>query len=176
MRPSHLAAICPWEGFSDLYRDFARPCGVREDGFSVIWDQGIRQGVRTHTRFRKNIVDRRERDQWYEATVPDLGRIEVPILVCGSFSDHSLYSRGSFEVFRRTGSTHRSLYTHRDGKWCAYYSQDATAATGRFFAHTLKRMDAGWDKEPPVRLAIHDAGPVPIAVMGKQHWPPDDLQ
>ena len=33
LRPPHLAAICPWEGFSDVFRDFARPGGIREDGF-----------------------------------------------------------------------------------------------------------------------------------------------
>ena len=32
LHPPHLAAICPWEGLSDLYRDFARPGGIREDG------------------------------------------------------------------------------------------------------------------------------------------------
>ena len=37
LHPPHLAAICPWEGFSDLYRDFARPGGAREDGFSIVW-------------------------------------------------------------------------------------------------------------------------------------------
>jgi putative CocE/NonD family hydrolase len=35
LKPPSLAAICPWEGLSDLYRDFAYPGGVREDGFSI---------------------------------------------------------------------------------------------------------------------------------------------
>lgn len=30
-RPPHLAAICPWEGFTDVYRQFARPGGVGGD-------------------------------------------------------------------------------------------------------------------------------------------------
>lgn len=38
-QPKHLATICPWEGFSDFYRDFARPGGVREDGFIIMWDK-----------------------------------------------------------------------------------------------------------------------------------------
>lgn len=176
LHPPHLAAICPWEGFSDLYRDFARPGGVREDGFTIIWDKGIRRGVRVHTQFRKEIVDRPERDEWYESTVPDLARIEVPVLVCGSFSDHSLHTQGSFEVFRRAGSLHKSLYTHRDGKWCAFYGKEATAARGRFFDYTLKGLDNGWDREPAVRLAIHDVGPEPVAVVHEEHWPPSDLQ
>ena len=175
LRPPHLAAICPWEGFSDLYHDFARPGGIREDGFTVIWDMGIKKGVRVNTQFRKEIVDRTERDEWYQSVTPDLERIEVPVLVCGSFSDHSLHSRGSFEVFRRAGSRLKSLYTHRDGKWCAFYSNEATAARSRFFDHTLKGLDNGWEKEPPVRLAIYDAGPEPIAVAGEESWPPKDI-
>ena len=43
---AHLAAICPWEGFSDLYRDFARPGGIREDGFSIVWSAGTRRAAR----------------------------------------------------------------------------------------------------------------------------------
>ncbi len=175
LRPPHLAAICPWEGFSDLYRDFARPGGVREDGFTVIWDRGIRRGVWVHTQFRKEIVDRLERDEWYESVAPDLERIEVPILVCGSFSDHSLHSQGSFEVFRRAGSLRKWLYTHRDGKRCAFYSKEVTAVRGRFFDHTLKGLDNGWEKEPAVRLAIYESGPEPVAVVGEENWPPNDL-
>ncbi|WP_250528330.1 CocE/NonD family hydrolase [Caballeronia sp. GAWG2-1] len=177
LRPPHLAAICPWEGFSDLYRDFARPGGIREDGFTIVWDKGLKRGgVATSTRFREEIVNRPERDEWYESTVPDLERIEVPILVCGSFSDHSLHTQGSFEVFRRGGSALKSLYTHRDGKWCAFYGKEASAARLRFFDHTLKGIDNGWDSEPAVRLAIHDNGPEPVAVVGEHNWPPGDLQ
>lgn len=177
LRPPHLAAICPWEGLSDLYRDFARPGGVREDGFTIIWDKGLKRGgVRTGTRFREEIVARLERDEWYESTVPDLARIEVPVLVCGSFSDHSLHTQGSFDVFRHAGSSLKSLYTHRDGKWCAFYGRESTEARGRFFDYTLKGLDNGWDKEPAVRLAIHDSGPDPVAVVGEPSWPPDDLQ
>ncbi|MGH2583573.1 MAG: CocE/NonD family hydrolase, partial [Dehalococcoidia bacterium] len=46
MRPPHLAAICPWEGFSDLYRDLARPGGIREDGFFAVWSTMVKRGGR----------------------------------------------------------------------------------------------------------------------------------
>ena len=42
--------------------------------------------------------------------------------------------------------------------------------------HTLKSLDNGWEKEPAVRLAIHDAGPEPVAVVHEENWPPEDLQ
>ncbi len=32
LRPLHLAAICPWEGCSDFYRDFAPPAASARTG------------------------------------------------------------------------------------------------------------------------------------------------
>ncbi len=175
LRPPHLAAICPWEGFSDLYRDFVRPGGAREDGFSVLWSRMTSKIARVCGNLRAEVIARTERDAWYESLTPALERIEVPMLVCGSFSDQSLHTRGSFEAFRRAGSRLKRLYTHRGGKWSEYYSKEATQARIRFFDYTLKGMDNGLDREAPVRLAIHDEGPDPIAVVSSDSWPPDDL-
>jgi hypothetical protein len=175
LRPPHLAAICPWEGFTDLYRDFARPGGAREDGFSALWSRMSSKVARVRTNLRAELVARPERDDWYKSLTPALEDIQVPMLVCGSFSDHSLHSRGSFEAFRRVSSSFKRLYTHRGGKWSTYYSKDATEARIRFFDHTLKGIENGLDREAPVRLAIHDEGPDPIAVVSSDSWPPDNL-
>lgn len=174
-RPPHLAAICPWEGFSDLYRDLAYPGGVREDGFTVMWSMLTDRTTRMTQKLRPQLVARPERDDWYDAHTPELERIEVPMLVCGSFSDQNLHTRGSFEAFRRVASTRRWLYTHRDGKWSHFYSSDALAAQTAFFDHFLKGEDNGWDRTAPVRVAIHDEGPDPVAVIGESDWPPTGL-
>jgi hypothetical protein len=39
----------------------------------------------------------------------------------------------------------------------------------------LKGLDNGWDNQPAVRLAIHEAGAEPVAVTGEDSWPPKDL-
>src|SRR4051812_14111165 len=103
-RPPHLAAICPWEGFTDFYRDFARPGGIREDGFVVVWSIGMRLRRRSRVDIRRQQKARPLLDAWWAVRNRDLERIEVPALVCGSFSDHNLHSRGSFEGFRRISS------------------------------------------------------------------------
>lgn len=175
LRPPHLAAISPWEGFSDLYRDFARPGGVREDGFSIVWSAMTKRAARVEGDLRAEIVAREERDEWYAELTPRLEDIEVPMLVCGSFSDHSLHTRGSFEAFRRGGSARRWLYTHRGGKWSTYYSDEASQTRLRFFDHVLKGEDNGWDLVPPVRLAVHEAGPGPVQLSYADAWPPSDL-
>ena len=173
--PPHPAAICPWEGFSDLYRDFVRPGGSREDGFSTIWSKGTSKVARLRGNLRQEICSRPERDEWYRSKTPDIEGIRVPMLVCASFSDHSLHSRGSFELFRRAASTQKWLYTHRGGKWSTYYSQGATAARIAFFDHFLKGAANGWDQRLPVQLEIHDGGPAPATVVEEDAWPPANL-
>ena len=174
-RPPHLAAICPWEGLSDLYRDLSYPGGVREDGFSKLWSAITAHTTRMKAKLRDETVPRTDREDWYDAHAPRLEDIYVPMLVCGSFSDHNLHTRGSFEAFRRTGSTQRWLYTHRDGKWSNFYSADSVQTQAEFFDHFLKGLDNGWQDRPPVRLAIYDHGAMPVQVTEETSWPPSDL-
>lgn len=175
LHPPSLAAICPWEGLADLYRDFARPGGIREDGFTVLWGKLTRRAARISTDMRAEILARPEYDAWYQSSAPNLEAIQVPMLICGSFSDHLLHTNGSFEVFRRAGSVQKKLYTHRDGKWCAYYSNDAAETRLRFFDRHLKDRDNGWDNQPAVRLAITESGSEPAAILAETAWPPPDL-
>jgi uncharacterized protein len=170
LRPPHLAAICPWEGFSDLYRDFARPGGIREDGFSVLWSAGVRRGGRIRWVLRDEQRARPNWDDFWAARVAALERIEVPALICGSFSDQSLHSRGSFEAFRRISSAERWLYTHRAGKWAAYYSDEALAFQLRFFGCFLKGEENGMREVPRVRLEVRDGDTV-AAVRYESEWP-----
>ncbi len=175
LRPEHLAAICPWEGVSDIYRDFAWPGGVREDGFIRVWSRGLRTAGRPAFDFRSEQLARPLREEWWRAHSPELERIDVPALICASFSDHGLHSRGSFEAWRRIGSEQRFLYTHRGGKWSTYYSPDALAAQLRFFDRFVKGDDAGAEADRPVRLAVHDVREAPIAVTHEDAFPPPDV-
>jgi hypothetical protein len=82
LRPLHLKAICPWEEFTDAYRDLMRPGGIREDGFTRLWNLSLRQ-----VRQRYRLTGQRRqplRDQWWRGLVPALGNVTVPALTCGS--------------------------------------------------------------------------------------------
>jgi len=156
--PPHLAAICAWEGFTDCYRDFARPGGVREDGFLRLWSALLRRQRRSPVTVLEESTRRPTFDEWWSARNRDLERIDVPALVCGSFSDHNLHSRGTFEGFLRIGSRAKWLYTHRGPKWSTYYSPEALEHQARFFDHFLKGDDNGFDQEPRVRVEVRHPG------------------
>jgi uncharacterized protein len=171
LRPPHLAAICPWEGFTDFYRDFARPGGIREDGFIRLWSAGVKRQGRTDEDLRRGQIEHPLRDGWWAARTPELERIEAPILVCGSFSDQQLHSRGSFRAFERAASPHRWLYTHRWGKWAEYYSEEALAFQSRFFDHFLKGEENGMLEVPPVRLEVREDHDTIREVRFEGEWP-----
>lgn len=170
-RPTHLAAICPWEGFSDAYRDLCYPGGVRETGFVPFWSRMLRAEKRNQDDLEKEQLTRPLYDEWWAEHTPSLERIEVPALICASFSDQNLHTRGSFEAFRRIASRWKWLYTHRDGKWAAFYSEESLAFQARFFDHFLKGVENGMEEVPAVRLEVRDSARVVYEVREEREWP-----
>jgi predicted acyl esterase len=172
LRPKSLAAICPWEGFTDVYRDVAYPGGVREDGFVPFWADATEKAGRASTSLRREQLARPLFDAFWKSTMADLERIEVPALICASFSDHGLHTRGSFEAFRRIGSKERFLYTHRGGKWSTFYSAEALAFQSRFFDCYLKGEDNGMRRQAPVRLEVRANRDAVHEIRAENAWPP----
>ena len=170
MQPPSLKAICPWEGFTDAYRDLMRPGGIRENGFVRLWSLSLR---RVRQRYKLVGQQRRHplRDDWWRALAPDLEKITVPALICGSFSDNNLHSRGSIRGWEHVASSDRFLYTHRGGKWATFYSPEARAAQLRFFDRYLRRHDV--PAPPPVRLEVRESRDVITSVREEDSWPLD---
>ncbi|CAN5334790.1 CocE/NonD family hydrolase [soil metagenome] len=170
LRPPHLRAIVPWEGFTDAYRELLRPGGIQEVGFVKLWGHGTKKDRLKYQLGEQN--SRRIRiDDWWRSLVPDLARIEVPALICGSFSDNNLHSRGSLRGFEQISSTERHLYTHRDGKWANFYSADSLAAQLAFLDRHLRGVSA--DPLPRVRLEVRESRDEIVEVRAEENWPLD---
>jgi predicted acyl esterase len=171
--PPHLKAICPWEGFTDAYRDLAFPGGIREQGFTRLWSLALRT-VRQSWRLTGQQRAHPLRDNWWQALVPDLGRITAPALVCGSFSDNNLHSRGSFRGWQQIGSPEKFLYTHRGGKWATFYSPGARDVQLTFFDRYLRGADV--PAPPRVRLEVRQSRDVITSVRDEDDWPLERAQ
>lgn len=172
--PPHLACICPWEGLTDAYRDLLRPGGIREDGFTIMWAGLLKMARRSPVDLRRQMKRRELRDAWYADRDPALEEIRVPALVCATFSDHNLHSRGSFEGFRRISSEEKHLYTHRGPKWATFYGAEARAAQLRFFDRHCKGAGAG--PGPRVRLEVRSDRSTVSAVRELDTWPPEQTR
>ncbi|WP_445169023.1 CocE/NonD family hydrolase [Mycolicibacterium sp. Dal123E01] len=169
LHPPRLAAICPWEGFTDAYRDFMTPGGVPERGFSVIWQTMTRRVARLSVDLGAQRRLHPLRDDWWQSITPDIARIEVPILACASFSDHNLHSQGSWRLIDRAGSVERCAYSHRGGKWAVFYGDEAQRAQTAFFDRHLRGLEL--PAPPRVRLEVRERRDAVVAVREEQEWP-----
>lgn len=168
-RPPSLAAICPWEGLTDVYADIARPGGTANTGFFAIWARVTRRFARLSTDLMALQRDHPQRDDAWQPLIPDLAAIEVPMLVCTSFSDHALHTAGSFRAFERSGSAEKYAYTHRGPKWATFYGEHAKATQRAFFDRYLKGADV--PAPPRVRLEVREDYHTVSAVREEQEWP-----
>ena len=167
LQPPALRAICPWEGFTDAYRDLTFPGGIRESGFTRLWSRNIDRDTRQAYTLGPMQDEHPLRDEFWRSLAPDLSAIQVPMLVCGSFSDNNLHTRGSVRAFTRGGSAHARLYTHRGGKWATFYSEAALAEQLKFFRGVLD----GAPDSRSVRLEVREDRDTITAVREEAEWP-----
>jgi predicted acyl esterase len=177
LRPPHLKAMIPWEGVSDLYREFVFQGGIPETGFVPIWWKNrMVRGRNKQFALAEDFLAAIERhpllDDHWRAKETALERIDVPALVCASWSDQGLHTRGSFEAFARIGSREKWLYTHGRKKWETYYSAEAVAAQKRFLDCFLKGAANGWRDTPRVRIERRKAYYQQQDVRHEARWPP----
>lgn len=179
--PPHLAAICPWEGLTDFYRDAARHGGMVNTFFGAwyqnqamsvqhgVGERGFRSrvtgelvsGPETLTEgelaanridFFGEICSRGLVDDFYRDRTPDLSAVEVPVLSAGNWGGQGLHLRGNVEGFRHAGSRQRWLEMHGRDHWAEYYTSYGRRLQLQFFDHFLKGEDNGWQERPPVLL------------------------
>ena len=163
--PPHLKAIMPWEGQSDSYREVLYHGGIPETAFTDFWVRKMRSGANGAPlpppvifRFAHKRPSLMRQVQQRPSTTSgiDLPRITVPTLICATWSDQGLHTRGSFEGYKKIASTQKWLYTHGRQKWGVYYSDEALAVQKAFFDHFLKGLDNGFDQTPSVRLEVRE--------------------
>ena len=159
LKPPHLRAIVPWEGVTDLYRELAFHGGIPETRFVPTWFKiRIKGGRNRRFPLAEDFLAERERhpldDAYWSSKRPILEDIEVPALVCASWSDHGLHTRGSIEGFERIASKEKWLFTHGRKKWETFYGDEARDFQKRFLDFFLRGVDNGMRGVPRVRLEI----------------------
>jgi predicted acyl esterase len=180
LQPPSLAAMVPWEGFADLYRDACYHGGIRSDGFARAWGRAtLRQqpphpdGLPDEERFEDllGLMEANPLDGpvWTERRA-EPSRIEVPFLSAGNWGGLGLHLRGNLEAFRLAASPHKRLRVHTGSHYHAFYSDEGRRAQKRFLDYWLKGIDDGFSSEPPIQLAIRH-GTERFDWRGEREWP-----
>jgi predicted acyl esterase len=175
LKPPHLRAIVPWEGVTEPYRELAFHGGIPETSFIPTWsNRRIKSGHNRKSPMEEDFLAQTAAhpldDEYWASKRPTLEDIEVPALVCASWSDHGLHTRGSIEGFERISSRHKWLFTHGRKKWETFYGEEALIWQQRFLDHYLRDVDNGMDRVPRVRLEVR-TGFYRQEVRNEECWP-----
>ena len=154
-QPPHLAAINPWEGVSDVYRDLVMRGGMPDTGFT----QQLQDGSTFGKNQKEDVLGEAERyplmTQLWEDKIPAFDRIAVPAYVVASYSN-TLHTAGTFRAWRRLGSEQKWLRIHNTQEWPDYYDEANVEDLRRFFDRYLKDVDNDWEQTPRVRYSLLD--------------------
>ncbi len=173
LNPPHLAAINPWEGWSDTYREVVRHGGIPETSF---WDYLPGRWGHSVTEIEDLRLETRERalfDDYWDSKRAKLERIEVPAFVCASWTDQALHTRGTLEGFRRIASEQKWLYVHGRKKWAHYYEPRCVEMQRAFFDHFLLGRETEVAAWPPVRYELREKYYQGAELPARQ-WPIED--
>jgi uncharacterized protein len=156
LKPPHLAAINPWEAFSDWYREFAYHGGIRETGFlpyasdSINWSTGRTEDT------QGNVLAHPLHDDYWQSKQTCLEDIEVPAFVVASWSDQGFHTRGTLACFRQIRSQQKWLLVHGRKKWGHFYDPENVRRLQAFFDHFLLGTDDSVLNWPRVQLEVRD--------------------
>ena len=154
-QPPHLAAINPWEGVSDTYRDLVMRGGMSDTGFARLLQDGSFWGNNR----KEDILTEAERyplvNALWQNKIPAFDRITVPAYIVASYSN-TLHTMGTFRSWRRIASAEKWLRIHNSQEWPDYYDEANREDLRRFFDHFLKGEANGWEQTPRVRYAVLD--------------------
>jgi hypothetical protein len=200
LQPPHLAAIAPWEGAVDAYRDLSRHGGILSNVFQEQWakrriiplqhgnadgpfhdmDDGAPAGgpeALTDEEREHNRIDPLSRplahpldDEVYRTVTPDLRTIRAPLLSGTNWGGFGMHERGNFNGFTKAGSSRKWLEVHTGDHIAPFYSEQGRAQLKQFYDHFLKGEDNGWETRPAVLMDVRHANGT-IERREEKEWP-----
>ncbi|MBV8178722.1 MAG: CocE/NonD family hydrolase [Mycobacterium sp.] len=199
LQPTHLAAMIPWEGAADAYRDQARHGGILSNVFFQTWyplqvlsvqhgnphapiDPWLGQRSSGPEELSEQELATNRADMFarmaqpldgvsYQERSADWPRVTVPFLSAANWGGFGLHSRGNFEAFTQAASGQKWLEVHpgRHEEW--FYLPYGMELQRRFLDHFLKGVDNGWQHEPRVQLNIRRAFSDQFELRKEHEWP-----
>lgn len=169
-RPKHLAAIAPWEGFCDHYRESGTRGGIPTPEFpEMIAETFSSEHGRLEDQPRM-IVEKPFMCDYWEDKAAKVENIEIPAYVVASYTN-SVHTHGTFAGYRRMASKEKWLRVHNTQEWFDYYTPENVEDLRRFFDHYLKGIDNGWENTPKVRLSVLNPGGQDIVGREENEFP-----
>jgi predicted acyl esterase len=199
LQPPHLAAMIPWDGANEHYREISHHGGILCTFWQMLFNLRITRiqhgkgtnglmdpwlgepaaGPETLSEIeleanREDVAGKMKAhlldDQFHRDYSADLSRITVPLLSAANWGGWGLHPRGNFEGFLRSGSKKKWLEVHGGRHEELFMLPETVALQKRFLDFYLKGIDNGWEDQPPVLLNVRHPGEV-FVKRNENEWP-----
>ena len=199
LQPPHLAAICPWEGAADMYRDLSHHGGILCDFIKNWYDMQVRtvqyglgkrgpksrvtgkpvcgdielndaELLENRENFAQSALKHTMDDPYWRACMPDWSKVTVPIFSSANWGGQGLHPRGNFEGFTRAASKDKWLEVHGIEHWTHFYTDYGRELQLKFFDYFLHGKKNGWNRQPKVLLNIRHPGEK-FVKRSENQWP-----
>ena len=153
-QPPHLAAIAPWEGTSDIYRE-----SIFEGGIPALDFPESIVARTVGTGYIDDMLAMAKKyplmNPYWEDKISDFNKITIPVYTTGCWNH--MHLRGSVNAFRKIKSRKKWIRIHREFEWPDHYCHAGLKEMKAFFDRYLKDIRNGWEFTPRVRVEVMDA-------------------
>lgn len=165
-RPQYLAAIAPWEGFSDLYRDSNRG-GIPMPEFAEMIAETFSSQYGLLENQPAMLAKEPYWCNYWKDKAPHIENINIPAYVVASYTN-DVHTHGTFDAYRRLKGA-KWLRVHNTNEWLDFYTHQDDLC--KFFDHYLKGESNGWESTPKVRLSVLNPGGKDVVDRVEEQWP-----
>ncbi|MBT8341499.1 MAG: CocE/NonD family hydrolase [Desulfatitalea sp.] len=167
-QPPHLAAMAPWEAFTDVYRDHVAVGGIPDFGFIDAVGSN-HKGWNVTESPAAMIQQYPFMNDYWEDKVVEVENIHVPTYAVASY-----YLHKHLDAFRRLGSEEKWLRVHNSFEWVDQYDPANVEDVRCFFDYYLKGIQNDWQQTPKVRMAVYNFGGEDEVDRPAEEWPLPD--
>jgi uncharacterized protein len=201
MQPPHLAAMLPWQGTYDFYRDRTRLDGIYSSGFlKRWWNQSVlrnqhgnpatncvsiytgervtgpasltpEQLAANRSDYCGDVLAHPLNDGFYRDRTPDLSKVSIPALVVASWGGLGLHLRGTIRGWLGIASKEKWLKVQAGSYFHTFLQPKNVALQKRFFDRYLKGAQNGWEREPRVEVELRAPGDTVKRTLTSTAWP-----
>jgi len=157
LKPPHLAAIAPWEGYSDIYRDVVCRGGIPGAEFLNAVNKTLRipNGIESIPLMLEKYPF--INDYWANEKRAKFTDIDIPAYFAASYSS-CVHPYGTLRAWGRISSKDKWLRIHNTQEWPDQQTPKYRDDLRDFFDHFLKGEDNGWpERTAKARVSLLDA-------------------
>ncbi|KAH7111714.1 Alpha/Beta hydrolase protein [Dactylonectria estremocensis] len=170
-QPPSLAAIAPWEGAADFYRDTLCRGGVPYP-YDSMW--GFLQNGMVGRNGSEAAVNMLEKyplfNDYWEDKRSKLEDINVPAYILASYSS-ALHTTGSIRAYHTLASKDKWLRIHPKQEWSDLYDPANIDDLTKFFDYYLRGKKNDWQSTPRVRVSLLGFNKPPVVHLPLESFP-----